>query len=58
VAGEFIVMAANLIYLKSRTMLPVSVQPPEEEAEEEDPRWNWFGSFWNIRSLGCRRSVA
>jgi segregation and condensation protein A len=39
VAGEFIVMAANLIYLKSRSLLPASVQPPEEEAEEEDPRW-------------------
>ena len=39
VAGEFVVMAANLIYLKSRTLLPVSVQPPEEEAEEADPRW-------------------
>ena len=38
-AGEFIVMAANLIYIKSRTLLPVSVQPPEDEAEEEDPRW-------------------
>ncbi len=39
VAGEFIVMAANLIYIKSRSLLPASVQPPEEEAEEEDPRW-------------------
>ncbi len=39
VAGEFVVMAANLIYWKSRSLLPVSVQPPEEEAEEEDPRW-------------------
>jgi segregation and condensation protein A len=39
VAGEFVVMAANLIYLKSRALLPVSVQPPEEETEEEDPRW-------------------
>jgi segregation and condensation protein A len=39
VAGEFVVMAANLIYLKSRALLPVSVQPPEDEAEEEDPRW-------------------
>lgn len=38
-AGEFVVMAANLIYIKSRALLPVSVQPPEEEAEEEDPRW-------------------
>jgi segregation and condensation protein A len=39
VAGEFIVMASNLIYIKSRSLLPVSVQPPEEETEEEDPRW-------------------
>ena len=39
VAGEFVVMAANLIYIKSRSLLPVSVQPPDEEADEEDPRW-------------------
>ena len=38
-AGEFIVMAANLIYLKSRSLLPVDQQPPEEDAEEDDPRW-------------------
>src|ERR1051326_6719143 len=36
IAGEFIVMAANLIYLKSRNLLPVDQQPPDEEAEEED----------------------
>jgi len=39
VAGEFVVMAANLIYIKSRSLLPVHQQPPEETAEEEDPRW-------------------
>jgi len=39
VAGEFVVMAANLIYIKSRNLLPAAVQPPEEEVEEEDPRW-------------------
>lgn len=39
VAGEFVVMAANLIYLKSRSLLPADQQPPEEEAEEDDPRW-------------------
>ena len=39
VAGEFVVMAANLIYIKSRSLLPVAQQPPEEGAEEEDPRW-------------------
>jgi len=39
-AGEFLVMAANLCYIKSRTMLPKHVQPPEEDAEEDDPRWD------------------
>ena len=38
-AGEFIVMAANLIYLKSRSLLPIEQQPPEEDAQEDDPRW-------------------
>jgi segregation and condensation protein A len=38
-AGEFIVMAANLIYLKSRSLLPAAQQPPEEDAAEDDPRW-------------------
>lgn len=40
IAGEFVVMAANLIYIKSRSLLPVHQQPPEEEAEEGDPRWD------------------
>ena len=40
VAGEFVVMAANLIYLKSRSLLPVDQQPPEEDVDEEDPRWD------------------
>ena len=39
VAGEFVVMAANLIYLKSRSLLPLDQQPPEEDAEDDDPRW-------------------
>ena len=38
-ASEFIVMAANLMYLKSRTLLPRVDQPPEEDVEEDDPRW-------------------
>jgi segregation and condensation protein A len=38
-ASEFIVMAANLMYIKSRELLPKDVQPPDEEAEEDDPRW-------------------
>ena len=38
-ASEFIVMAANLMYLKSRTLLPRAEQPPAEDAEDDDPRW-------------------
>lgn len=38
-AGEFIVMAANLLYIKSRTLLPADQQMAEEDAEEDDPRW-------------------
>jgi segregation and condensation protein A len=40
IAGEFIVMAANLIYLKSRSLLPVDQQTPDEDAAEDDPRWD------------------
>jgi segregation and condensation protein A len=39
VAGEFLVMAANLVYIKSRSLLPVDQQPPDEETDEDDPRW-------------------
>jgi segregation and condensation protein A len=38
-ASEFIVMAANLMYMKSRMLLPRSEQAPEEDVEEDDPRW-------------------
>ncbi len=38
-ASEFIVMAANLMYIKSRELLPQTLQPPEDDADEEDPRW-------------------
>lgn len=33
-ASEFLAMAATLLYIKSRTLLP---RPPKEEEEEEDP---------------------
>jgi segregation and condensation protein A len=40
IGGEFIVMAANLLYIKSRTLLPTDLQTPvDDEGEEEDPRW-------------------
>src|ERR1700752_3020879 len=40
IAGEFVVMAANLIYLKSRSLLPADLQPPDEDVAEDDPRWD------------------
>lgn len=42
VAGDFFVMAATLMYIKSRMLLPPESAPAEEgegEAEEVDPRW-------------------
>jgi segregation and condensation protein A len=38
-AGEFVLMAANLLYIKSRSLLPLDQQPPDEDADEDDPRW-------------------
>ena len=38
VAGEFLVMAATLLHIKSRMLLPVSDEDEETEDEEEDPR--------------------
>ena len=40
VAGEFLVMASTLMYIKSRELLPVDQQVVvEPEDEGEDPRW-------------------
>src|SRR5947209_8620669 len=40
VAGEFLVMAATLMYIKSRELLPVDQQVQTDgEDEGEDPRW-------------------
>jgi len=39
-ASEFMLMAATLMYIKSRMLLPKNVQPPEDEEDEEDPRWD------------------
>ncbi len=41
IAGEFLVMAATLMYIKSRELLPVDQQPIAEEDDETlDPRWD------------------
>src|ERR1041385_212678 len=40
IAGEFLVMAATLMYIKSRELLPVEQRAEVEgEDEGEDPRW-------------------
>jgi segregation and condensation protein A len=40
IAGEFLVMAATLMYIKSRELLPVDQQvETEEDDDAEDPRW-------------------
>jgi len=42
VAGEFVVMAATLMLIKSRELLPRDQRPevqPEDAEEMEDPRW-------------------
>jgi segregation and condensation protein A len=40
IAGEFLVMASTLMYIKSRELLPKEQQSPElEEDEGQDPRW-------------------
>jgi segregation and condensation protein A len=40
IAGEFLVMAATLMYIKSRELLPVDQQVATEgEDDDQDPRW-------------------
>lgn len=41
IAGEFFVMAATLMYIKSRMLLPKDEQLPQDDEEEDDvdPRW-------------------
>lgn len=53
VAGEFFVMAATLMYIKSRLLLPKEQQrEDEEEAEEEiDPRWELVQQLLEYRKF-------
>ncbi|MBT5845776.1 MAG: segregation/condensation protein A, partial [Verrucomicrobiales bacterium] len=40
IAGEFLVMASTLVYIKSKELLPVDQQVVAEDDDEgEDPRW-------------------
>ena len=49
VMSEFMVMAATLLDIKCRMLLPKEIN---EEGEEEDPpERSWFRNFWNIRCI-------
>ena len=40
IAGEFLVMASTLMYIKSKELLPVEQQVQGDDNDEnEDPRW-------------------
>ncbi len=40
IAGDFIVMSATLMLIKSRMLLPVEDRSEADEEDEEDPRWD------------------
>ena len=52
VAGEFIVMASTLMYIKSKELLPVDQQVVvEDEDEDEDPRWDLIRQLVEYRKF-------
>jgi len=52
VAGEFLVMASTLMYIKSRELLPVDQQVVVEDEEEgEDPRWELIRQLVEYRKF-------
>ena len=66
VAGDFLVMAATLIHIKSKMILPIELEEEEEEEfEEEDPRLDLVEKLLEYRKfrdlaalLGDRAEVA
>ena len=40
IAGDFLVMSATLMLIKSRMLLPVEERKDESDEDEEDPRWD------------------
>src|SRR5437762_7689532 len=61
IAGEFLVMAATLMYIKSRELLPVDQQAlVEGEEEGEDPRWELIRQlveYKNFKDAAAQLSV-
>ena len=59
VAGEFVVMASTLMFIKSRELLPVEQQVQVEAEEEgEDPRWELIRQLVEYKIQGCGLAVA
>ena len=54
IAGEYLVMAASLLYLKSHLLLPVE-DPPEEEEGEGPARGNWPRATARIPNASKKR---
>ena len=53
VVSDFLVMAATLLDIKSRMLLPKVEK--EEEEDEEDPRASWCAGCWSIRCINIWR---
>ena len=51
IAGEFLVMAATLMLIKSRMLLPPEDRPAAEEEEEGDPRWELIRQLVEYRKF-------
>ena len=52
IAGEFLVMASTLMYIKSRELLPLDQQvETEEEADGDDPRWELIRQLVEYRKF-------
>jgi segregation and condensation protein A len=52
IAGEFLVMASTLMYIKSRELLPVDQQAQVEDEEDgEDPRWELIRQLVEYRKF-------
>ena len=53
-AGDFLVMAATLMHLKSRLLLPKEEQTNEDEPPMEDPRWELVEQLLEYRAFKAR----
>jgi segregation and condensation protein A len=57
IAGEFLVMASTLMYIKSRELLPLDQQVETEgEDDGEDQRWEWIRQLVEYRK--CKDAAA